>query len=85
MALTAGDYNEIVTRLLPIAPAGRRLVMLEGGYDLDALRVSTTATVGALLDTVIQPEEAASIGSSLAEQMIERIRRYWIDRGLLVA
>ena len=85
MALTAGDYNAIVTRLLPLAPAGRRLVMLEGGYDLDALRVSTTATIGALLDTVIQPEDASSVGSPLAEQMIERIRRYWIDRGLLVA
>jgi acetoin utilization deacetylase AcuC-like enzyme len=84
MALTAGDYNEIVTRLLPLAPAGRRLVMLEGGYDLDALRASTTATVGALLDTAIRPEEAATVGSPLAEQMIERIRRYWIDRGLLV-
>jgi len=59
--------------------------MLEGGYDLDALRASTTATVGALLDARIQPEEAATVGSPLAEQMIERIRRYWIDRGLLVA
>ena len=85
MALTAGDYNEIVARLLPLAPAGRRLVMLEGGYDLDALRLSTTATVGALLDSPIRPEGAATVGSPLAEQMIERIRRYWVDRGLLVA
>jgi hypothetical protein len=59
--------------------------MLEGGYDLDALRLSTTATVGALLDSPIRPEGAATVGSPLAEQMIERIRRYWVDRGLLVA
>ncbi|MBU3689520.1 MAG: acetoin utilization protein [Acidimicrobiales bacterium mtb01] len=85
MSLTAGDYNDIVARLLPLAPAGRRLVMLEGGYDLDALRLSTTATVGALLDSASRPEESATLGSPLAEQMIERIRRYWIERGLLVA
>ena len=37
MGLAAGDYGPLTRRALSLVPAGRRLVMLEGGYDLDAL------------------------------------------------
>ena len=37
MGLAAGDYGPLTGRALSLVPAGRRLVMLEGGYDLDAL------------------------------------------------
>ena len=37
MGLAAGDYGPLTARVLALVPAGRRLVMLEGGYDLDAL------------------------------------------------
>jgi acetoin utilization deacetylase AcuC-like enzyme len=37
MGLAAGDYGLLTGRGLSLVPAGRRLVMLEGGYDLDAL------------------------------------------------
>ena len=37
MGLAAGDYGPLTGRVLSLVPAGRRLVMLEGGYDLDAL------------------------------------------------
>jgi acetoin utilization deacetylase AcuC-like enzyme len=37
MGLAAGDYGPLTARVLGLVPKGRRLVMLEGGYDLDAL------------------------------------------------
>ena len=43
-ALAAGDYGPLTRRVLSLVPAGRRLVMLEGGYDLDALAIGS-ATV----------------------------------------
>lgn len=49
--LTAADFGWMVARLAAVVPAGRRVVMFEGGYDLDAIAVSTTAAVGALTGT----------------------------------
>jgi acetoin utilization deacetylase AcuC-like enzyme len=37
LGLAAGDYGPLTGRVLSLVPPGRRLVMLEGGYDLDAL------------------------------------------------
>jgi acetoin utilization deacetylase AcuC-like enzyme len=37
MGLAAGDYGPLTGRVLSLVPSGRRVVMLEGGYDLDAL------------------------------------------------
>ena len=42
MGLAAGDYGPLTRRVLSLVPAGRRLVMLEGGYDLDALTNCST-------------------------------------------
>ena len=44
LGLAAGDYAPLTRRVLSLVPAGRRLVMLEGGYDLDAL-TNCSATV----------------------------------------
>jgi acetoin utilization deacetylase AcuC-like enzyme len=48
LGLTAGDYADITADLLDLAPPGRRLVFLEGGYDLAALSACTAATLGAM-------------------------------------
>jgi acetoin utilization deacetylase AcuC-like enzyme len=48
LALTSGDYADLTADLLELVPAGRRLVFLEGGYDLDALRDSTAAVLAAM-------------------------------------
>jgi acetoin utilization deacetylase AcuC-like enzyme len=48
LGLTAGDYADITAELLDIAVPGRRLVFLEGGYDLEALAACTAATLGAM-------------------------------------
>ncbi|HEU4318509.1 MAG TPA: histone deacetylase [Acidimicrobiia bacterium] len=43
--LLADDYGWMAAELAGIHPAGRIIVALEGGYDLDALRDSTRATL----------------------------------------
>ncbi len=60
MSLSSGDFFDVVSRLVDLVPAGRRLVMLEGGYDLDALRQSTTACLGALVERTCRPEPSTS-------------------------
>ncbi|MBA2336709.1 MAG: histone deacetylase [Acidimicrobiia bacterium] len=45
IALVAEDYRFMAGRLATVVPAGRAVVLLEGGYDLDALRTSAAATV----------------------------------------
>ena len=62
LGLSAGDYAEVTADLLAFAPAGRRLVFLEGGYDLTALKLCSAATVAALLDEPNRPEAATTGG-----------------------
>lgn len=57
LGLTAADYAAIVRRLLPLVPAGRRLAMLEGGYNLTALQHCTTAVLAELAG--IDPADVA--------------------------
>ncbi|HEX5267379.1 MAG TPA: histone deacetylase [Acidimicrobiales bacterium] len=56
LGLSAGDYVDLTRRVVELAPAGRRIVFLEGGYDLEALVASTTACVGALSGLDLRPE-----------------------------
>ncbi|MHB8295347.1 MAG: histone deacetylase family protein [Acidimicrobiales bacterium] len=48
LALTSGDYLGLLERCMSLAPAGRRLVFLEGGYDLGAIESCTAAVLSAL-------------------------------------
>jgi acetoin utilization deacetylase AcuC-like enzyme len=67
LALTAGDFADLARRVRAFAPsAGRLAVLLEGGYDLDALRRSVGATLAALLDAAYRPEPASSGGPGAA-------------------
>lgn len=48
LALSAGDFADLTAELVGLVPVGKRLVFLEGGYDLGALRDSTAAALAAL-------------------------------------
>ena len=61
LSLTAGDYVDLTRRVVELAPAGRRIAFLEGGYDLDALNASAGACVAALAGTEFRPE-TVSVG-----------------------
>ena len=48
LGLTSGDMADLTLDLLQLAPPGRRLAFLEGGYDLEALADCTAACLVAL-------------------------------------
>ncbi len=51
LELSAGDFALLAREVAGWAPGpGRTVVFLEGGYDLEALRASVAATLGALVD-----------------------------------
>jgi len=82
MGLTAGDYPLMMQRILQLVPAGRRLVMLEGGYDLDALRMSSASTLSAMAGESHTDEKPSSGSGDEAREMISTIESHWISNEL---
>jgi acetoin utilization deacetylase AcuC-like enzyme len=62
LGLSAGDYADLTARVMALAAPRRLVVFLEGGYDLDALRDSTAATVSTLLGRPERVEPATGNG-----------------------
>jgi acetoin utilization deacetylase AcuC-like enzyme len=60
LALTSGDYADLTARLVGAVPAGRQILFLEGGYDLEGLRDSTSAALAAALGVDLRPEPAST-------------------------
>ena len=60
LELTSGDYADLATRLQQLAPARRTVVVLEGGYDFEALSLSTGSTLSALIGESYRPEEVST-------------------------
>jgi acetoin utilization deacetylase AcuC-like enzyme len=87
LGLTTSDYSAVVRRLLPIVPPGRRLAMLEGGYDLTALRHCSEALIAALAGIELSELADASTGDEaptsgdVGRREVERVCAHW--RGLL--
>ncbi|HEX9260721.1 MAG TPA: histone deacetylase [Acidimicrobiales bacterium] len=81
LELSSGDFSLITERLLEVVPAGRRLAMLEGGYDLQALADSTAATLGALAGLSHRPEAPTSGGRG--NEVVRAARLHWQTLGLL--
>ncbi len=81
LALSAGDFADITAQLIGLVPPGRRLVFLEGGYDLQALADSTAACLGALAGVEHHPERPTSGGPGApVVAAVQRIRAS-IDEG----
>jgi acetoin utilization deacetylase AcuC-like enzyme len=62
LALSAGDYAAVTARAVALAPKGRAVAFLEGGYDLEALRDSVAATLPPLLGETARAAEAPTSG-----------------------
>jgi acetoin utilization deacetylase AcuC-like enzyme len=60
LQLSSADYADFALRLQSLVPARRVVVALEGGYDFDALSMSTGATLSALVGESYRPEAASS-------------------------
>jgi acetoin utilization deacetylase AcuC-like enzyme len=83
LELESGDFAELARVVADFAPApGRLALFLEGGYDLEALRSSVAATLGALVG---RPDPAgvrtSGGGPGLAQlQEADETRRRALDR-----
>jgi acetoin utilization deacetylase AcuC-like enzyme len=79
LGLTAGDYADITGELLELVPPGRRLVFLEGGYDLEALTSCTAATLGAMLGQRLHAEAptGGGPGAEVVAAAVVAHRRAW--------
>jgi len=75
---SSGDIADLMVRLMTMVPPGRVVAVLEGGYDLGAVRDSSAALVGALVGEACRPEPA-TFGGPGAE-MVEAARRIHSDR-----
>jgi acetoin utilization deacetylase AcuC-like enzyme len=56
LALTAGDFADLTRSICDLVPSGRRILFLEGGYDLDALALSVGASLAGLVGQPYRPE-----------------------------
>jgi acetoin utilization deacetylase AcuC-like enzyme len=80
MGLSSGDYPLMMQRILQLVPTGRRLVMLEGGYDLDALRMSTASTLAAMVGEQHNDEQPTTGGPTESAQQLAAIKSHWKER-----
>jgi acetoin utilization deacetylase AcuC-like enzyme len=62
MGLTSGDYAVLVAALLDVVPEAKVIALLEGGYDLDAVRRGVHATLTAFEGSPVLPERQSSGG-----------------------
>lgn len=62
LGLTSGDFADLTRRIARLAPAGRRVAFLEGGYDLEALASSAGACVAGLAGEAWSSEPASGAG-----------------------
>lgn len=72
LALTTGDFAELARLASSFAPGpGRLALFLEGGYELDALRASVSASLGAVLGASYEgePRSESGLGSEFVEQV----------------
>lgn len=81
LGLSAGDFSDLTWRCLALAPPGRRIAFLEGGYDLQALALSSAACVAALAGERLRPEplSGAAPADSHALEIVSAARAIHLD------
>ena len=62
LGLASGDFADLTFALMRLVPAGHRLAVLEGGYDLEALADSAGACVAGLAGVEYRPETPTAGG-----------------------
>ena len=78
LGLSAGDFADLTASVRSVAPAGRLVAFLEGGYDLAALGASAAACVAALAGVSYRPEPSTAGGPGAA--VVEAAARLHLDR-----
>jgi acetoin utilization deacetylase AcuC-like enzyme len=75
LGLTSADYADMALRLQGLVDARRLLVVLEGGYHLEALTYSTGATLSALIGGSYRPEPVTN--GDIGRRTISAARDLW--------
>jgi acetoin utilization deacetylase AcuC-like enzyme len=76
LGLSAGDYAPLCRRILDLVPPGRRIAMLEGGYDLEALTLCSATMLAVMAGATPEPfERPTSDGPGMRH--VELIRDFW--------
>lgn len=73
LRLSAGDFADLTAAILDVAATGRLVLFLEGGYDLQALKLSTAACVARLTGAEYRPEPPTSGGPG--DEVVGNVRR----------
>jgi|TARA_X000000368_G_scaffold375986_1_gene328750 acetoin utilization deacetylase AcuC-like enzyme len=71
MGLTSGDFADLTLNLFNLAPKNRCIFFLEGGYNLQALTDSVTASFASILGVNLRPE--AATGDGPGEEVVNRV------------
>jgi acetoin utilization deacetylase AcuC-like enzyme len=77
LELSAGDYADLATRLQQLVAPRRTVVVLEGGYDAEALALSTGATLAALVGEAYRPEDAST--GDVGRATVTAARQRWLS------
>ncbi len=80
LGLTSADYSDSIQEILQLVPAGKRLLFLEGGYDLVALRDCTAAVLASTAGGFHRPESPTTGGPGL--DGLTQIRQIHLDGGI---
>jgi acetoin utilization deacetylase AcuC-like enzyme len=75
LELTSADFADIAVALQALVPPRRTVIVLEGGYDFDALSMSTAATLAAMIGERYRPEAAS--GGEIGAPTIEAAKQRW--------
>lgn len=79
LGLSAGDYADLGARIAAVAPSRKTMVVLEGGYNLEALQQGTTALLASMLGERVRPEHSTSGGPG--RQQVRSLVQWWNSVG----
>ncbi|MGI9599206.1 MAG: histone deacetylase family protein, partial [Acidimicrobiales bacterium] len=79
LGLTSADYADLIADILPYAPPGKRILFLEGGYDMRALADCAGAVAATVLDEQYRPEIPTSGGPGV--EHVELARKIHVEQG----
>ena len=74
LRLLPSDYAFMSRELAELTPPGRTICFLEGGYDLDAIAASVTATLAGAAGMVVPDEEHRFRSSELAFATLDAVK-----------
>ena len=72
LGLREGDYADLTARCAAMAPPGRRILFLEGGYNTDAIAASSAACAAALVGV---DHEGGRTAGGPGTEVVEEVRR----------